>query len=122
MKVVLKSKQYYGTHEDEVSEEFECTVTNTEDVIKVEFEEGYIQIENGKMVHERGENKFIVEEDKDSEVDYDTKRGLIVLDLHGIEVKKYDTSVGLVGSAKYRISVTGIEPYLNEIDIIIKEE
>ena len=121
MKVLLKSKQYYDTHEEEVSEEFDCIVTNTNDIIKIEFENGFIQIENGKMIHERGENKFYVEEGKESEVDYDTERGLLVLDLKGIEVVKEDVQVGLVGRAKYEISVKGIEPYINEILIYIVE-
>ena len=121
MKVLLKSKQYYGTHEEEVSEEFDCIVTNTNDIIKIEFENGFIQIENGKMIHERGENKFYVEEGKESEVDYDTERGLLVLDLKGIEVVKEDVQVGLVGRAKYEINVKGIEPYINEILIYIIE-
>ncbi len=121
MKVLLKSKQYYGTHEEEIFEEFECSVTNTNELIKIEFENGYIQIEDGKMIHERGENKFVVEEGKDSEVDYDTERGLIVLDLKGIEVIKEDTNIGLVGHAKYEISVKGIEPYVNEILIYLTD-
>ena len=73
------------------------------------------------MIHERGENKFYVEEGKESEVDYDTERGLLVLDLKGIEVVKEDVQVGLVGRAKYEISVKGIEPYINEILIYIVE-
>ncbi len=121
MKVLLKSKQYYGTHEEEISEEFECVVTNTDEIIRIEFENGYIQIENGKMVHERGENKFVVEAGKESEVDYDTQRGLLVLDLKGVEVVKEKEEVGLVGHAKYEISVKGIEPYINEILIYILE-
>ena len=121
MKVLLKSKQYYGTHEEEISEEFECILTKTDNTIRVDFENGYIQFEDNKMVHERGENKFIVEVDKETEVDYDTQRGLIVLDLKGIEVIMNDVEIVLIGSAKYEISIKGIEPYVNEISVYVVE-
>lgn len=122
MKVLLKSKQYYGTHEEEVSEEFECTLTKTDDYIRVDFENGYIQFEENKMTHERGENKFLVEVGKDTEVDYDTERGLIVLDLKGLEVIMGDKENGLIGSAKYEINIKGVEPYINEISVYIVEQ
>ncbi len=121
MKLILKSKQYYGTHEDEIEEEFECTVDNNDDYIKINFENGYIQIEEEKIIHERGENKLIIEKDHTYEVDYDTANGMIVLDLKGIEVKNHKTLTGLVASAKYEISIVGVEPYLNEIEVYIEE-
>ena len=120
MKLILKSKQLYGTHEEEIEEEFECTVDQDDDVIKINFENGYIQIEEEKIIHERGENKLVIEKDTTYEVDYDTAQGMIVLDLKGLEVKKHPNATGLVGSAKYEISMVGIEPYINEIEIYLK--
>lgn len=117
MQLKLKSKQYYGTHEEEIEELFECALEDNEGVLKIFFENGFIQIEDNKIIHERGENKFIIENDNTYEVDYDTEQGMIVLDLKGLEVKKYETTTGLVASAKYEISMVGIEPYLNEIEI-----
>lgn len=126
MKLLLKSKQYYGTHEDEINEEFDCTIEKLpnpnggEDITKINFENGYIQIEENKIIHERGENKLIIEKDNNYEVDYDTEHGMIVLDLKGIEVKKYkDRKDGLIASAKYEIRIVGIEPYINEMDIYL---
>ncbi len=121
MKLILKSKQYYGTHEEEIEEEFECTVDKDDDIIKINFENGYIQIEEEKIIHERGENKLVIEKDNTYEVDYDTAQGMIVLDLKGLEVKKHHNVTGLIGSAKYEISMVGIEPYINEIEIYIEE-
>lgn len=121
MKLLLKSKQYYGTHEEEISEEFECTVDDQDDVIKINFENGYIQIEEDKIIHERGENKLVIEKDKVYEVDYDTANGMIVLDLTGKEVKKNKTKSGLIASAKYEIKMVGIEPYINEIEIYLSK-
>lgn len=126
MKLLLKSKQYYGTHEDEINEEFDCTIEKLpnpnggEDITKINFENGYIQIEENKIIHERGENKLVIEKNNNYEVDYDTEHGMIVLDLKGIEVKKYkDREDGLIASAKYEIRIVGIEPYINEMDIYL---
>ena len=119
MKLILKSKQYYGTHEETIEEEFECTINNQDDIIKINFENGYIQIEEEKIIHERGENKLVIEKDNTYEVDYDTANGMIVLDLRGIEVKKHENTTGLIASAKYEISMVGVEPYLNEIEIYL---
>ena len=126
MKLILKSKQYYGTHEEEIVEEFDCDVEklsqldSENEIIKINFENGYIQIEDDKIIHERGENKLVIEKDNTYEVDYDTEHGMIVLDLTGLEVKKHlDSSTGLMASAKYEIKMTGVEPYINEIEIYL---
>ena len=126
MKLILKSKQNYGTHEEEIKEEFECTIesiTNPngeEDIIKINFENGYIQIEDNRIIHERGENKLVIEENSNYEVDYDTANGMIVLDLKGIEVNKHkNREDGLIATAKYEISIVGVEPYLNEMEIYL---
>ena len=121
MKLVLKSKQFYGTHEEEIEESFECTVDNNDDAIKIYFENGFIQIEEDKIIHERGENKLIIEKDNTYEVDYDTAHGMIVLDLTGMEVKKHSNTTGIVGSAKYEIKMVGVEPYINEIEVYLYE-
>lgn len=124
MKLTLKSKQHYGTNTEEINEEFECEVEktiddNNKEVIKINFENGYIQIEEEKIIHERGENKLVIEKDNTYEVDYDTAHGMIVLDLTGIEIVKYENLTGLIASAKYEIKMVGIEPYLNEIEVYI---
>lgn len=121
MKLILKSKQFYDTHVEEINEEFECTVDDNDDIIKIYFENGYIQIEEDKIIHERGENKLVIEKDNTYEVDYDTQNGMIVLDLTGIEVKKNLAKNGLIASAKYEIKMVGIEPYINEIEIYLCE-
>ena len=120
MKLILKSKQYYGTHVEEINEEFECKVDNDDDIIKIIFENGFIQIEEEKIIHERGENKLIIEKDNTYEVDYDTANGMIVLDLKGLEVNKTKNKSGLIASAKYEISMVGVEPYINEIEIYLE--
>jgi len=124
MKLTLKSKQHYGTNTEEINEEFECEVEktiddNNKEIIKINFENGYIQIEEEKIIHERGENKLVIEKDNTYEVDYDTAHGMIVLDLTGIEVVKYENHTGLIASAKYEIKMVGIESYLNEIEVYI---
>ncbi len=123
MKVLLKSKQNYGTHEEEINEEFECVVEKIEtengEVVKITFENGYIQIEDDRIIHERGENKLIIEPNNTYEVDYDTENGTIVLDLNGIEVNRFDVNDGLIAKAKYEIKIVGVEPYSNELEIYL---
>ncbi len=119
MKLILESKQYYGSHVEEIKEEFECTVDDNDDIIKIIFENGYIQIEEDKIIHERGENKLVIEKDSTYEVDYDTANRMIVLDLKGLEVNRTSNKTGLIASAKYEIKMVGVEPYINEINIFL---
>ncbi len=123
MKLKLKSKQYYGTHEEEIEELFDCKLEKLENSIKINFENGYIEIQDEKIIHERGENKLIIEKDNVYEVDYETSNGLIVLDLKGIEVINNisEEIEGLIASAKYQISMVGVEPYINEIFIYLED-
>lgn len=117
MKLILKSKQDYGTHVDEFAEEFGCSVREEEDFIEIEFENGSIRIEDNKIIHERGENKMIIEPNKINECDYETEHGMIVLDIKGISVEKMPKGSDIVAKAKYEILIVGVEPYSNEIEI-----
>ena len=126
MKVLLKSRQYYGTHEEEIVEEFDCTLEkipqsdSKKDIIKINFENGFIQIEKDKITHERGNNKLIIEKDNTYEVDYETENGMIVLDLVGLSVTRHDNDTGLIASARYEIKMVGVDSYINEIEVYIK--
>jgi len=120
MKLVLKSKQDYGTHIDEFIEEFPCSVREECDALKIEFENGTITIEENKIIQERGENKIIIEPNKTNECDYETEQGMFVLDIRGIEVNKFAQAVGCVAKAVYDILIVGVEPYRNEIEIIVE--
>lgn len=121
MKLIIKSRQNYGTHVDEFIEEFQCSVREEEKTLKIEFENGTITIEENKIVQERGENKIVIEPYKTNECDYDTEHGMFVLDIRGIEVKTWSAYKGLVAKAKYEILMVGVEPYINEIEIMIEE-
>lgn len=120
MKLIIKSKQDYGTHIDEFVEEFQCSVVKEENCLKIEFENGVITIEENKIIQERGENKIVIEPNKINECDYDTEHGMFVLDIRGIEVESWFVGQGTVAKAKYEILMVGIEPYINEIEIIIE--
>lgn len=131
MKLFLKSKQDYGTHIEEYAEKFECSVEQNENSIIINFNEGQIFIEENKITQARGENKIIIEVDKTSECDYETENGMFVLDIEGIQVEKNVSNAEnidsiletknklLVAKAKYKIIIVGVEPYINEIEIML---
>lgn len=125
MKLIIKSKQDYKTHMDEYKEEFECTLEKEEGRIRINFDEGFIQIEEKKIIYERGTNKIIIEPNKVNECDYETQYGMFVLDIKGKEVISYineniQNNEGLlVAKAKYEIQMVGVESYENNIEILI---
>lgn len=124
MKLIIKSKQNYGTHIDEYVEEFECSVEENENELKINFEEGFIKLEENKMVYERGENKIVIEPDKINECDYETPYGMFVLDIKGISLENYYINkkevYGTMATVKYEIQMVGVESYENNIEIVIE--
>ncbi len=127
MKLILKSKQDYGTNIEEYTEEFDCKVELSEKVLKIEFENGFIQIEENKLTYERGENKIIIEPNKTNECDFETEYGMFVLDIKCISfenlIREYNIEenklMGTILKAKYEIQMVGVEPYQNNIEIIL---
>lgn len=129
MTLIIKSTQNYGTHIEEFKEEFECSVEKKENMLKINFENGLIKLEENKITYERNENKIIIEPNKTNECDYDTEHGMFVLDIKGISVENYyfnnakDDEIkvcGTIAKAKYEIQIVGVEPYENIIEIAIK--
>lgn len=120
-KVRMKSKQDYGTHIEEFVEEFPCSVSLEENMVKIEFENGIIKIEESKITQERGENRILIEPGKTTECDYETEHGMFVLDIRGLEVETFLSlkESNLLARAKYEILIVGVEPYTNEIEISI---
>ena len=54
MKLIIKSKQDYGTHTEEYDEVFECTKKELDDGIIIEFENGNILLTDKKIKFTRG--------------------------------------------------------------------
>lgn len=119
MKLVLESKQDYGTHVEEYKEEFSCMVKEEAGKVMIEFESGKITVEENRITQERGENKIIIEPNQIHECDYETEYGMFVLDIRGIEVEKREITSDFLARAKYEILMVGVEPYINEIVIKI---
>ena len=127
MKLIIKSKQDYGTNIEEYTEEFDCKVEPSENELKIEFENGFIQIEENKLTYERGENKIIIEPNKTNECDFETEYGMFVLDIKCISfenlIREYNIeenkSMGTILKARYEIQMVGVEPYQNNIEIIL---
>ena len=126
MKLIIKSSQDYGSHVDNYEEIFDCTIEIEEDVLKINFENGFIKLEENKITYERKENKIIIEPDKTIGCDYETPYGMFVLDIKGLEVKKEivdykklkeNSFSGTVAMAKYEIQMVGVEAYINSIEI-----
>lgn len=121
MNLILKSKQDYGTHFDEFNEKFPCSVRTEEEKLIIEFENSLIIIEKNKIIQQRGENKIIIEPNKVNECDYETEHGMFVLDIRGLDVKTSFKENGCIAKARYEILIVGVEPYINEIEILIEE-
>lgn len=120
MKLTIKSKQDYGTHVEEYNEVFECEKKELGESTVLDFENGSILISEKKIVYIRGENKMEIEEGMTTECDFNTERGMIVLDVEGLQVEKMNNKVGTIAKAKYKILIVGVEPYTNEIEIVIE--
>lgn len=127
MKLIINSKQNYGTSVEEYTEEFDCTVEVQEDGLKINFENGFIKIEDQKLTYERGENKIIIEPNKTNECDFETDYGMFVLDIKCISfektIKDYNIEEniykGTLIKSTYEIQMVGVEPYENSIEIIL---
>jgi len=117
MKLTLKSIQDYKTHKEEYKEEFECKVAKTKNQMKIEFQDGYIIIEENKVIRRTKDNEIIIEIGKNTEIDYDTPNGIIVLDIFGLEMEKDFENTKCVAKIKYEIKIVGVEPYTNELQI-----
>ena len=61
MKVQIKSKQDYGTHIDEVTEEIECELKKSNELIELKNDILHIIIEENKIVQNRYGNNITVE-------------------------------------------------------------
>lgn len=120
MKLIIKSKQDYGTHTEEYDEVFECTKKELDDGIIIEFENGNILLTDKKIKYTRGENEMKIEEGIITECDFNTEHGMIVLDIEGLSVEKTAESFGTLAKAKYKIKIVGVEPYTNEIEIVVE--
>lgn len=122
MKLILNSKQNYGTHVEEYSEEFSCSVEKNENLLKISFDDGTILIEENKIIYERNENKIVIEPGKTNECDYETEHGMFVLDIKGIKLETFkENPIGKIATAVYEIQIVGVTPYENTIEITIIE-
>lgn len=127
MKLIIQSKQNYGTHTETYDEEFTCAIEKTEKGLKILFDNGFIQLEEDRIIYERSENKIVIEPNKINACDYETEYGMFVLDIKGIAVENLLEDLEemnglkiLVAKAYYEIQMVGIEAYENEIEIYLK--
>ena len=120
MKLIIKSRQDYGTFTEEHDEVFECTKKELDEGIIIEFENGNILITDKKIIYSRGENEMRIEEGIITECDFNTEHGLMVLDIEVLSVEKTGDVTGTLVKAQYKIKIGGVEPYTNEIEIIVE--
>lgn len=112
MKVQIKSKQDYGTHIDEVTEEIECELKKSNELIELKNDILHIIIEENKIVQNRYGNNITVEYQKENECEYITEYGTFKMKTKGISIQKSEKQI----IAKYEIEICG-QRYLNEIEI-----
>lgn len=120
MKLIIKSKQDYGTHIDEFEETFECTREKVAGGLILNFDSGNIIISDKKITYKRGENEMNIEEGIVTECDFNTEYGMMVLDVEGKGVEITGNMIGLIARANYLIKIVGVEPYKSEIEIVLE--
>ena len=121
MRVEIKSKQNYGTHQEEIIEQIQGDVAFGENEITIDWPEGHIIIEENRIIQERNANKLVIEAGKVNFCNYETEHGSFEMKIVGIEVEKLGGD-GVLGKAKYALSIAGAEPYVVEAEIIVKSE
>lgn len=112
MKVQIKSRQYYGTHIEEINENIECEIVREKDFIELKNQDINIVIHNKKIIQNRNGNKIIIEEEKENETDYATAYGTLKLKTKGLSIKKKENVI----TARYEIDFGG-QKYINELEI-----
>ena len=121
MKLIIKSKQDYGTHIEEYKEDFSCTLKEENEKIIVEFSQGKITIEKNRIIQERNNNKIIIEAGKTYECDYVTEYGKLTLKIKGLNIEQEKRTNEFYAKAKYEIFMKSVAPYVNEVALRVIE-
>lgn len=115
MKIQINSKQNYGTHTEEMKEEYDSQITEEKETLTIEFKNGKIKGNNKKIIYQKNKSTIIIELNQTNKCEYNTPYGKIFLEITGqeIEIKKQPLNIKI----KYQISAKGIPPYTNEVEI-----
>lgn len=115
MKIEIKAVQDYGTHKEELKEEYDFNIIEENEKLTIEFKNGKIEANQNKITYIRNQNIIIIEPGKTNICEYNTAYGKIYLEIIGekIEIRKEPIYI----KTKYIISAQGIPPYTNELEI-----
>ena len=117
MKLIIKSKQDYGTHVDEFKEEMECIKTELENSTLLTFQEGNIEIEDDRITYIRGENVMEIAKGEVTDFEMITKEGSINMEIEGILVERNKQEKGILAKTKYKLIIGEGSFYTNELEI-----
>ena len=117
MKLIIKSKQDYGTHVDEFNEEMECIKTELENSTLLTFQEGNIEIEDDRITYIRGENVMEITRGEVTDFEMVTKEGTINMQIEGIIVERNKKETGVLAKTKYKLIVSEDAFYTNELEL-----
>ncbi|MBQ6860282.1 MAG: hypothetical protein IJO08_01385 [Clostridia bacterium] len=118
MKLTITSKQDYGTHIDEFSEEMECIKTELESSTLLTFQEGNIEIEDDRITYIRGENVMEISRGEVTDFEMVTKDGSINMQIEGIIVERNKQEKGILARTKYKLIISEDAFYTNELELL----
>ena len=117
MKLIINSKQDYGTHVDEFDEEMECIKTEMENSTLLTFQEGNIEIEDDRITYIRGENVMEIVKGEITDFEMNTKEGSINMQIEGISVERNKQEKGVLAKTKYKLIINENAFYTNELEL-----
>jgi hypothetical protein len=117
MKLIIKSKQDYGTHVDEFNEEMECVKTELEKSTLLTFQEGNIEIEDDRITYIRGENVMEIVRNEVTDFEMITQEGVLTMQIEGLIVERNKKDIGVLAKTEYKLIINQNSSYTNELEL-----
>lgn len=118
-KVLMQSKQFFESHEDFVSEEYDARVIINEDGFEISCEGSNIEFYDNKLIVKRENMAFEIYLNQITVASYNTPYGSVDLEVYGKEF--YFCKEPFWFKVKYNIKFGSSSQYLNELQINFKD-
>jgi hypothetical protein len=86
MKLQIQSTQSYGTHNEEIYEEFDCKIENLDKMTCILYSKGRFVLKENSVIIENGNNKLLIKKGYRTNLTYKTEHGNIEMIVKGISV------------------------------------
>ena len=121
MQILLQSSQNYQTHTEAIEERIEALVSRDTGETKIIWPEGKIIIEENRIYQTRNSNQMLIEVGKTHYSIYQTGHSNMKIATTGISIHRPQEG-SLLAEAAYNIQIENLEPYKNELKIMIVEK